>query len=193
MRSKDRYLTGFPGFTLSLQTAQAKHNQTADTSTVRRFFAIAALALFAVPAAAFGLPRGAGDGTLAVMNATGTVSIAARGALIGQVDHGRVTLDDPNSKDGPPPVVWGYESKRDLTDTKSLYSGSDIRFRISGGFFRLKVVGGGVDLSAVGRGSVTLGPTAGVFTLGSYSVNGGVSDFFPDVLTSIQLGAAPGG
>jgi hypothetical protein len=158
---------------------------------MRRLIAIGSFALLMLPAAAFGLTGAAGDGTLSVVNASGTVSIAARGALIGQVDRGRVTLDDPNSKDGPAPVVWGYESRRDLTDTKSLYAGTDIRFRISGGFYRAKVVGVGVDLSVVGRGSITLGPTLGVLALGSYSLNGAPPLPFPDVLTSLQL-TAPG-
>src|SRR5437868_4081474 len=117
---------------------------------MRRCFVPALLALLAVPATAFALGDVAGDGTLAVVNATGSINIAARGALIGQVDHGKVTLEDPNPNDGPAPVVWGYESKRDLSDTKALYSGADVRFRISGGFFRAKVVGSGMDISVVG-------------------------------------------
>jgi hypothetical protein len=134
-----------------------------------------------------------GDGTLAVHGASGSVSIAARGALIGQLDRGRVVLHDPDVEDGNRPVVWGYEIKRDLSDTKSLYSGTDIRFRIIGGFFRVKVVGSGMDLSVVGRGSVTLGPTLGLLTVGSYSLNGALALPFPDAVTSLQLAAPVSG
>jgi hypothetical protein len=155
---------------------------------------MATLALLAVPATALALGGGAGDGTLAVNGATGSVSIAARGALIGQLDRGKITLEDPDPKDGKPPVVWGYESRRDLNDTKALYSGADIRFRIIGGFFRAKIIGSGMDLSLVGRGSVTLGPTLGLATAGTYSVNGDLPLPFPDLVTSLQLVAAvPGG
>lgn len=155
---------------------------------------MATLALLALPAAALALGGAAGDGTLAVSSATGSVSIAARGALIGQLDRGKVVLQDPDVNDGNDPVVWGYESKRDLTDTKALYSGTNIRFRIIGGFFRIKVIGSGMDLSLVGRGSVTLGPTLGLLTLGTYAVNGGVPLPFPEVVTSVQLAApVPGG
>jgi hypothetical protein len=159
---------------------------------VRRILVSVTLALLAVPAAALALGGAAGDGTLAVVNANGTISIAAKGALIGQIDRGRVTLEDPNPNDGPAPVVWGYESKRDLTDTKALYSGTDIRFRINGGFYRVKVVGSGLDLSVVGHGSVTLGPAANLVTAGTYSLNGTFPFAFPSVLTSLQL-AAPSG
>jgi hypothetical protein len=159
---------------------------------VRRTLATIALALLAMPAAALALGGAAGDGTLAVVNAGGSVSIAAKGALIGQIDRGRVTLEDPNPNDGPAPVVWGYESKRDLTDTKALYSGNDIRFRLSGGFFRVKVVGSGVDLSVVGHGSVTLGPALGYLTAGTYSLNGAPPSAFPSAQMSLQLTAPSG-
>jgi hypothetical protein len=162
---------------------------------VRRAVASAALALLALPAAALAVPGGPSDGTLAVTSATGSVSIAARGALIGQLDRGKVVLEDPDPKDGKQPVVWGYESKRDVTDTKALYAGTNIRFRIIGGFFRVKVVGSGMDLSLVGHGSVTLSPLFGLISAGTYSVNGEDEVRFPDQLTSVQLGAppAPGG
>lgn len=148
------------------------------------------LSLLALPAAALAVGDGAGDGTLAVNGAAGSVSIAARGALIAQLDRGKVILDDLDPKEGKPPVVWGHESKKELTETKYLYSGGDIRFRIIGGFFRIKVIGSGMDLSLVGKGSVTLGPTSGLLTVGTYSLNGGFLLPFPDVVTSVQLSAS---
>jgi hypothetical protein len=162
---------------------------------VRRIFAIAAFVLLGVPAGANAVGGGAGDGTLAVSGASGSIGIASRGALIGQLDRGRVIfIDDPDAKDSKEPVVWGYETKRDISDTKALYSGTDIRFRIIGGFFRVKVTGTGMDLSIVGRGSVTLGPAVGLLTLGTYSLNDGFLLPFPDEITSVQLVAsAPGG
>ncbi len=161
---------------------------------MRRFFVTATLALLTLPAVAFAGGAGPGDGTLAISNATGSVSIAVRGALIGQLDKGRLTLEDPNPNDGMAPVVSGYASKKDLTDTKALYSGSDVRFRIIGGFFRAKIIGSGMDLSIVGKGSITLGPSVGLLTAGTYSLNGAVPQLFPTVLTSLQLAAAtPGG
>jgi hypothetical protein len=155
---------------------------------------MATLILLAVPAAALAIGSGPGDGTLAVNGGAGSVSIAARGALIAQLDRGKVILEDPDAKEGKPPVVWGFENKKDLTDTKALYSGTDLRFRVIGGFFRVKVIGSGMDLSVVGKGSVTLGPTLGLLTLGTYSLNGGFVLPFPDEVTSLQLSApTPGG
>ena len=155
---------------------------------------MATLALLAVPAAALAFGAAPGDGTLGVSAASGTVSVAARGALIGQIDRGKVTIDDPDPRDGRQPVVSGYESRREVTDTKIIYSGTDLRFRIIGGFFRAKVSGTGMDLSIVGRGSVTIGPSLGLITAGTFSLNGAAAQPFPDLLTSLQLAApAPGG
>ena len=158
---------------------------------MRRFLVTFTLALLTAPAIALAGGAGPTDGTLAVAGASGSVSIAVRGALIGQIDKGRVILEDPNPNDGKGPIVSGWESRKDITDTKALYSGADIRFRIIGGFFRAKVVGSGMDLSIVGKGSLTLGPSPGVFTAGTYSLNGGAPLSFPAAVTSIQLAATP--
>jgi hypothetical protein len=153
---------------------------------------LAVLACLAAATPALANDSGHGDGTLALKNATGTVNLAVRGAVIGQVDFGKVTIQDPNPGDGKAPVVTGFESKRDLTDTKSLYSGSDIRFRVIGGFFRLKIVGTGVDLSVVGKGSVSLGPAAGLLTSGTFSFDGDAPAPMPDVTLSFPLGSGNG-
>ena len=158
-----------------------------------RLALLAVFACLALPATAAAVPRGQGDGTLSVKGAGGTVSLAVRGSVIGQVDRGRVTVQDPNPADGKPPVVTGYEERRDLSDTKALYSGTDIRFRIIGGFFRVKIVGTGIDLSVVGRGSVTLGPALGVLTTGTFSFDGDEALPFPDVALAFQLGSSSTG
>jgi hypothetical protein len=155
---------------------------------VRRFFALITLAL-AAPAAAYAVDAGVGDGTLEISSATGTISIAVRGALIGRIDKGSVTLDDPDPTDGKAPVVWGFESRRDLTDTKSRYAGSDIRFRVIGGFFRARITGTGMNLSIVGKGSVTIAPNSSGLAAGTYSLNGDPETPLPSFLTTLQLGA----
>ena len=149
------------------------------------------LFVLVLPASTAAVPAAPGDGTLTIKGATGVVSVAIRGAAIGQIDRGRVWIDDATPADGKPPVVWGWEAKRDMTDTKWLYSGTDVRFRVIGGFFRLRVTGSGLDLSVVGRGSVTLGPSPGSPVGGTYSVDGGHPKDFPVAVTSLQLGAAP--
>ncbi len=157
---------------------------------MKRLCILCLLCLLAVPLTAQALTTAPGDGTLSVKAASGFVSLAIRGVVIGQIHHGTVTIIDPSPNDGKPPVVWGYEARKDLSDTKSTYSGADIRFRIIGGFFRVKVTGTGTDLTIVGRGSITLGPSAAL-AAGSYSVDGTANRPFPDVVTVLQLGTGP--
>ena len=51
--------------------------------------------------------------------------------------------------------MYGAQRVRLLSDTKTLYIGTDVRFRV-GGLFRIRVAAVGINLSAVGRGSVVL-------------------------------------
>src|ERR1044072_1893247 len=124
---------------------------------MRRFFVITtvltALALAATAAAQKCSP---GDGTLALKNASGVFVIQGKGAAIGQLDRGSVRILDPNPNDGPPAIVTGWEHSRDLTDKSSMWSGTDVNFRMIGGTFKIQISGKGIDLSFVGRGQVTL-------------------------------------
>ena len=139
-------------------------------------------ALMCVPAIALAGER---DGTLAVRHATGTVAVSARGTLFGHCDRCTVVITDPDPSDGKPPVVTPLSVVRQpLTDTKTSYSGNDLRFRVIGGFFRVKASGTGIDISAVAVGAATLVDG----TSGSYSVAGGPFEPLPLDRTSVALG-----
>jgi hypothetical protein len=125
------------------------------------------------------------DGTLAVRRATGTVAVSARGTLFGHCDRCTVVITDPNPTDGKAPVVTPLSVVRQpLTDTKTSYSGNDLRFRVIGGFFRVKASGTGIDISAVAVGAATLVDG----TSGTYSVGGGPFQPVPLDKTSLPLG-----
>ena len=150
--------------------------------------ALFACTLFVLAAPAAFAARGAeGDGTLVVRNASGVFNIAATGTLIGSCDRCTIWIDDPKPGDGSGPIVTGFEGKRDLTDTKSRWSGSDLRFRLIGGFSRTRVRGSGIELYAVGKGSVTV--QGWLTNLGTYSVDGGERRPIPFEPTTFQLGA----
>ncbi len=140
-------------------------------------------ALAALPALALAAPGG--DGTLSVRKATGTISVAARGTLLGHCDRCTVIITDPDPTDGRPPFVTPLSAVRTaLSDTRTSYTGNDLRFRIVGGFFRVKVFGTGIDLSVVASGAVTLGDG----TAGTYSVDGAAFAPVPDARTTLPLG-----
>src|SRR2546427_5931108 len=108
---------------------------------MRRFGLIFALLGTAVvlPALSSGAPGPPADGNVVVKDARGTVSIVVTGGMIGRFDSGRLVIDDPKRGDGTGPIVYGAQSIHDLTDTKTLFVGNNVRFRLIGGFFRARV------------------------------------------------------
>ena len=115
----------------------------------------------AVPAGAYAFAGDADDGTLSVRHARGAVGLRVTGAIIGHINHGRLSVKDPIIDDGTGPELWGCDHKRDLSDEvpDDVYltcSGNDIRFRMAGGRYRLFVKGSGIALSVVGHGRVML-------------------------------------
>ena len=139
---------------------------------MRRLLTFGLLVTLALPAASAARPSGASDGTLSVQDARGTITISARGGVIGSFARGSVTISDPIEGDGTGPIVTGDDFPPvEKNDTTTTWRGTKVRFRIIGGSFRIVVRGRGINLSLVGKGNVTL-DGAGTVDDGSYSVNG---------------------
>jgi hypothetical protein len=140
---------------------------------MRRLLTFAMLAALVLPSASAARIGGASDGTLSVRDARGTITISARGGVIGSFARGSVTISDPIDGDGTGPIVTGDDFPPiERNDTTTTWRGSKVRFRIIGGAFRVVVKGRGINLSLVGTAKVTL-DGAGTGDDGSYSVNGG--------------------
>jgi hypothetical protein len=138
--------------------------------------------VLAVPVAASA--SGGDTGTLSVKNATGFVSVAARGVLLGHCDRCSVTITDPDPADGSAPVVLPLSVLRtSLTDTKTAYQGNDLRFKLIGGFFRIRIVGTGIDVSVVADGNAVLDNGSA----GTYSRNGNPYLPMPSFKVPLQL------
>jgi hypothetical protein len=137
-------------------------------------FASAALAL---PGLAWAATRALDDGTLSVRNGDGVIFVSARGTLIGACDQCRVSIVDPSPDDGAPPVVSGYEDHNVVSETRDLYAGKDVRFRMVGGFFKVKISGSGIDLAVVAKGWGRI--QAYDSNTGTYSVNGDARRLLP--------------
>lgn len=135
---------------------------------MRLLLSLAVALALSAPAAALASTSAAGDGTLALRNATGVFTIAGRGAVIGQVDRGKVSVFDPDPTDGDAHIS-GWDRAKGLGEPRTVYLGSGVNFRMLGGSFRLVVTGSGVDLSFVGRGTITIVSGGG----GGISLGGG--------------------
>jgi hypothetical protein len=161
---------------------------------VKRFALLGMLvALVGAGAASAHVVATASDGTLTVKNADGRVVINAKGGVIGRFGQGSVTIKDPVPGDGTGPIVTGAEVSQSISDTTTVYRGTDVRFRILGGKFSITVVASNIQLSAVGTGDVKLVGTHDD-TEGTYSLNGGAPQPFPDFQFTFTLtGTAPQG
>lgn len=138
---------------------------------MRRLLLILLAALLVLPAAALAAVRAAGDGTLVVRDANGTVTIKGKGTIFGHFDHASLTVVDYNRDDTKEPQVNGAAKTRALNETTTRYTGNDVRFLLAGGKYTVKLQGYGVDVSAVGRGSATL-QGYGTADDGRYSLGG---------------------
>jgi hypothetical protein len=159
---------------------------------MRRLVLTCLLVSALIPAAALAAPALVGDGSLAVRNAGGdgkepVVTILITGAVVGQVERGRVQIEDPSTADGPAPVVKGAEKQRDVSGTTKVYSGNDISFRAVGGRSRIRIWGTGISVNAIGQGLVRLVGSSTLAPTAWYAVNGGARNALPDTGLSFVL------
>lgn len=136
------------------------------------------------------------DGMLSVRDGKATVQIRMKGSLIGRLGKGRLTVTD--SPGGATIIVWGEENEVPITGRTTVYSGTNIRFRIADDRrFVVKLSAKGLNFSAVGRGDGWMDgwgdPARGVFFDGSYTLNGTDYPTLPNERTRFELGAPPSG
>lgn len=155
---------------------------------MRRLLVPILLAAALVPAAALAAPGAPGDGTVSVRNAAGKVAIVARGSFIGYCDSCSIWVNDPDPTDGAGPLVTNSEVSLNLTDTKTFYRGSQMRFRMVGGFVRVIIQGRGIDVSGIGHGQVVLNGLGGSND-GVYQFNGDLYRSLPDFELRFTLGS----
>jgi len=151
------------------------------------FLVVLATAVPAVASAAPARPLDKGDGTLAVKNAQGRVIVNARGALLGRLDDGGLTVLDLTPNDASDIQVFGYDQKPIYRPNGTVvYSGANIRFRLVGGAYSVAITGKGINLSAVGRGTVQgIGVTDGLFSTDGQPFRSIAPSFYLDVFGTL--------
>jgi hypothetical protein len=134
--------------------------------------------LGAVSAVLVGAARGAEPevGRLSVERGKGNVMLDVRGAVLGRLTNGSITVTDRSPNDPYVATVTGRRlaAQRRLGPANVLYRGQGLRFRMLGGSYRIVIHGSGIALSVVGRGVVSLdgepratGDDVGVYSLDS--------------------------
>jgi hypothetical protein len=135
------------------------------------------------------------DGTLSVRDGRATIQLRMKGSLIGKLARGQIVVTD-SPADTTTVIVRGAERERDLNARTTIYSGTNIRFRIADDRrFQVKIAGKGLNFSAVGRGDGWMDgygdPEDGVFFDGSYSLNGIDYPTLPNERMRFDLAAPP--
>jgi hypothetical protein len=133
------------------------------------------------------------DGTLAARDGKAMMQLRMRGAIIGRFARGQLTVTDPVDE-AATVVVRGAERERDVSERTTIYSGSDIRFRIvDEQRFVLRLNAKGINFSAVGRGDGWIDgrgdPGEGIFFDGAFSLNGAPYRSIPDERMRFDLTA----
>jgi len=155
---------------------------------MRRLVVLTTLLALALPAASSAAVRAPGDGTLSVRDLDGSITVLAKGGVIGRCSQCVLILDEWKTDEILPVVTGAGVNRTDLDDdgSKERFAGKDLRWKVMGGSFSMKVRNGvDVDLSLVGKGRV-LGIRG---TNGTYVLNGGDLQFV--LLTSLSFQLNP--
>jgi hypothetical protein len=163
---------------------------------MRRMLFITLLLCLAAPSAALAMRATAGDGTLVVRDAAGTIRLDIEGAAVGRLESGQLELIAPRIGDCRDLDVWGADRTRpplikatgatSCLFTEFVEGGTPqpIRFRLALGSNTSLIIRNatGLSLSAVGQGRGTIKGTAG-----TYSKNGQKFLPLPDTEVSFRL------
>jgi len=164
---------------------------------MRRHGALACALAGLVAATAVGTsqasPGDVDDGCFVVRQGRGIVTVVAEGVVFGRFFSGRVSIDDLTPEDAKAPRVFGDTRVQEITETRVLYSGQNVRFRVSGKF-RLRVFAVDTDLSFVGNGHAVV-TSADYLDAGEYSADATsfCEDGFeplPDLPKRVSIGSA---
>jgi len=162
---------------------------------VRRTLLLFACLGAAVAAAGAAASPVAVDGTFAVRAGDGVISLdLKRGAVLGRVANGKVTIVNPVTATCEDLLVWEEDERADYVerlvrgDVRCEFSGRRMRFRVAAGEATVIVSGRNIYLSAAGRGTVSVRGAGGIED-GRYSVNGAPFESLPDEKKTFTLAA----
>jgi len=159
-------------------------------------------AALAAPALAVAVSGAAGDGSLTVSGASGTIYIQGSGVIYGHVDQGTLMVLSYKPDDGVSvPAVSSSKTKFARGTGTGVFSASDVRFLLPSGQYTIELIATGIDISAVGRGSIaatspsepdaSAPPPSGSAFDGTISVNGGKPLALTKGSTSQTFGSSP--
>jgi hypothetical protein len=128
--------------------------------------------LLVLPAAALGADLAAGDGSLSVTGASGTLVIQGRGVIYGHFDSGTLMVLSYKPDDGVSvPAVTSDKAQYSKPGVGS-FTGTDVRFLLPSGRYTIELIAVNLNASGIGQGSI-VASGLGTGDNGSFAVNGG--------------------
>ena len=161
---------------------------------MRRLALILLVALLALPAAALAARSDKGFGAFELKSASGTFIVKGDGVLLGQMDKGTLRVQTLTSADAADPAVSSPSSgpalrTRETSDlSATIYTGTNIHFRVTTGRYAITFHGSGLDLTAVGVGTATMTASSVVANIGEYTLDGTKWLAVPIVKTVVPYG-----
>ena len=147
--------------------------------------------LVAVPAA-LAASHATGDGVLEIKGAAGIVVLnTTRGTVWGQVSKGKLVVTDPLPGDGAVFVSGAERVSPGVLENVTVYSGTNLHFRVTGGKTRLWFRASGIDLTAVGIGTVQFTGDAFASDQGDFALDSGKWNPVPVTTTTFRFGVQP--
>jgi hypothetical protein len=134
-------------------------------------------------AAAAGTP---GSESISLKNGIGFAVVWSRGAVLGRVRRGAITVIDIAGGGDPGGFVRGCERRSGGLATRLVCRGRDLSFYIHGGTWKVRIRGRGINASGVVRG--TLGLDRADDGTGRYSIGGGSYRRWPAALRFLKIG-----
>lgn len=123
------------------------------------------------------------ENAIELVDGSGLVVVNVRGALIGTLDEGKITITDFPDAEPTDVNVQNETTTRRVDADTIVYTGKNLRFRLFRGRWKIEIEGTGIDASAVGSGTLRLSGTEG-----RYSFAGASYRPWPANALTIRLG-----
>jgi hypothetical protein len=104
--------------------------------------------------------------SIELLGGNGRAVLNLRGAVLGGLQSGRLTVTRHPGRDRVEVIVFGADWTQVVSERTTIYGGEGIRFRVFHGSWRVRIQGSGIAATAVGRGTV------GLAGRGQYSLAG---------------------
>ena len=140
----------------------------------------------ATPAGLLAAQSTPGSESISLKYGVGYAVVWKKGAVLGRVRRGTITVIDLADGGEPSGFVRGCEHRSGRLAEKLVCRGSDLSFYVHGGTWKVRIEGRGINISGVVRGTLGLDRADG--GTGRYSIGGASYRRWPAALRFFRVG-----